>query len=67
MLLVCVCILTLGVSTFFHIRSKRREAVKRYAVAFAQWEAEWNGNGVHEYEDTYIINAVAQVADRSST
>lgn len=67
MFLLEVCSLILGMSASFYIRIKRRDAAQRYAVAFAQWEAEWNSNGVHEHEAIHIVNAATQVADQFNT
>lgn len=64
--LVCVAILIIIFSAFFHIRNKRRNAFQRYAVAFTQWEAEWSGNGLQEHEDTHNANAIIQVGDQSA-
>ena len=65
MLLACVAVLIVVCSAFFHIKIKRRNAAERYAVAFAQWKAEWSGNGLHGHEDIHIVNTTIQVADQS--
>lgn len=67
MLLVCVVVSITAMSAFFHIKIKRRDAAQRYAVALAQWKAEWSGNGVHEHEDIHTVNATIQGTDQSVT
>lgn len=65
MLLVCVAVLIVTCSAFFHIKSKQQSAAERYAVAFAQWEAEWSGNGLHEHEDIHTVNTTIQITDQA--